>query len=287
MGVYTFNKYYVICTLLFCSVQTAYSDDIVENTPEPPLFSADSDSNMVLQITPYLWAAGLKGDISPFKHAPTLDVKKSFSDVVDDLNFGGFINVWGRRDHFVFSADVMYINTTDSAGRGPLSAFQLPGSGVVIPPGASVRAEVDSKQFMTSLQGGYRVVDTKEITFDILAGIRFWQISTDVSVKANHPAIGAHSASHGERFNWIDPLFGIRAFVPATENLSFQLQADVGGFGAGLKSTWSTLATVNYVLTDRLSTSVGYKVLDVHYDRSGHVYDVRLNGPVFGLTYRF
>lgn len=40
-------------------------------------------------------------------------------------------------------------------------------------------------------------------------------------------------------------------------------------------------------MTDRLSASAGYKVLDVDYDDGGHVYDTRLAGPVFGVTYRF
>ncbi len=59
------------------------------------------------------------------------------------------------------------------------------------------------------------------------------------------------------------------------------------GFGAGSDLTWSALATVNYVFSDHLSGSVGYKVLDVDYDHGGHVYDTRLSGPVLGMTYRF
>jgi len=35
------------------------------------------------------------------------------------------------------------------------------------------------------------------------------------------------------------------------------------------------------------SSSAGYKVLDVDYDRDGHVYKTRLSGPVAGLTWRF
>lgn len=59
------------------------------------------------QVTPYIWAAGLKGNISPFRRAPKISARKSFSDVMDDLNFGGFINVWGRHGRFVFSGDIM------------------------------------------------------------------------------------------------------------------------------------------------------------------------------------
>ena len=97
-----------------------------------------------MQVTPYLWAAGLKGDISPFRQAPSLHLDKSFSDVLEDLEFGGFINVWGRRDRFVLSGDLMYVDTSGNHASGPLPAFQIPGLGVPIPSGATVDARVDS-----------------------------------------------------------------------------------------------------------------------------------------------
>jgi hypothetical protein len=135
---------------------------------------------------------------------------------------------------------------------------------------------------MATLQGGYRVVDTPDFTLDALAGARFWHISNDVTVSA----LGV-SRTYGESFGWVDPVVGLRAFLPLTDKLSVQAQADVGGFGAGSDITWSALATINYTFTDHLSVSAGYKVLDVDYDRGGHVFDTRLSGPVLGLTLRF
>ena len=181
----------------------------------------------------------------------------------------------------------MYVDTTDNHASGPLPAFQIPGLGVPIPPGASVDAKVDTKQFTATLQGGYRVFTTPQFTLDALAGARVWRISNHVSVMASHPAIGTKSASHGENFSWIDPVVGARGYLSLTDKLSLQAQADIGGFGAGSDFTWSALATANYTLTDRLSASVGYKALDVDCDHDGHVYDARLAGPVFGVTYRF
>lgn len=104
---------------------------------------------------------------------------------------------------------------------------------------------------------------------------------------ASHPAIGTLSASHGESFGWMDPVVGLRAFLSITDRLSIQAQADIGGFGAGSDLTWSALATVNYLVDDHLSVSAGYKVLDVDYNRGGHVYETRLSGPVLGATWRF
>ncbi|MGD9806162.1 MAG: hypothetical protein AB7E81_00885 [Hyphomicrobiaceae bacterium] len=244
-------------------------------------------STTALQVTPYMWAAGLNGDISPFRRAPTLRVEKSFSDVLDDLNVGAFVNIWARRGRYVFSGDVMYVDTTDSHGTGPLGALQIPGLGVAIPPGGRVDANVDTQQFTATFQGGYRIIDTPRLTLDALAGARFWYLSNDVSVMAQVPGIGSFSAKHGESFNWIDPVIGVRTFVPLTGKLSFQAQFDIGGFGAGSDFTWSALTTVNYLLTDRFSASVGYKMLDVDYDDGGYVYDTRLSGPVMGVTYRF
>ncbi|MGN6307687.1 MAG: hypothetical protein ACTHNH_22935 [Mesorhizobium sp.] len=281
------NRYVIAVVLALGSAPVAFAADVLPGQPVEAAPLAAERPDWALQVTPYMWAAGLDGYISPFRRGPTIGIEKSFSDVMDDLNFGGFVNVWGRYDRFVFSGDMMYVNTTDSHGTGPLPALQIPGLGVPIPPGASVDARVDTKQFMATLQGGYRVVDTPQFTLDALAGVRFWHISNDVTVTASHPAIGTRAATHGESFGWADPVMGLRAFLPLTEQLSLQAQADIGGFGAGSDLTWSALATVNYAFTDHLSASVGYKVLDVDYDHDGHVYDTRLSGPVLGMTYRF
>lgn len=280
------NKSAAVLILSLCAAQSAYAEDRSDDPPAA-LTAAPETTTWTVQITPYLWAAGLKGDISPFRRAPTLEVEKSFSDVMDDLNLGGFVNIWARHGSFVFSGDVMYVDTTDKHASGPLPAFEIPSLGVPIPPGSSVDAKVDTKQFTATLQGGYRVLTTPQFTLDALAGGRVWRVSNDVSVTASHPAIGSRSASHGETFSWIDPLIGARSFVSLTEKLSLLAQADIGGFGAGSDFTWSALLTANYAWTDRLSASAGYKVLDVDYDRGGRVYDTRLSGPVLGITYRF
>jgi len=276
----------VVLPAICIALTTCATDLANAQAADHPLVATERITG-ALQATPYMWAAGLKGDLSPFRHGPTLRVEKSFSDIMDDLNFGGFVNLWARHGRFVFSGDVMYVDTSDSHGTGPLGAFQIPGLGVTIPPGAKVDADVDSQQFMATLQGGYRLLSTPTFTVDALAGARFWHISNDVTVTASIPGIGSRSASHGESFSWVDPVIGFRTFIPLSEKLSFQAQADIGGFGVGADFTWSALATVNYIYNDRLSASLGYKVLDVDYERGGHIYDVQLSGPVAGVTYRF
>lgn len=271
------RRFVILAALILVGTQAVQAADAVDDLPQQPRIAESERPDWALQITPYAWAAGLDGRISPFRQAPTIGVEKSFADVFDNLNFGGFINIWGRYDRFVISGDLMYVDTTDSRAFGPLPPLPVP-----IPPGTIIDGSVDSRQFMATLQGGYRVIETPAFTLDALLGLRVWHISNDVTVSA----LGI-TRSYGESFGWVDPVVGARAFFGFTDDLSLQAQADIGGFGAGSDFTWSALATLNYSFTDHLSVSAGYKILEVDYDRDGHVYDARLDGPVLGVTYRF
>ena len=276
--------WYVIA--FFFSVGNAHAENgevvFLNNPSEQP---SSGPKNWALQVTPYLWLAQLNGHVSPFQRGPTIRVEKSFSDIVDNLNLGGFINILGRRDRFVFSGDIMYVDTTDIHGVGPLPALSVPGVGM-IPSGGNLDAKVDTKQFTATLMGGYRIIDAPKLRFDVLAGARFWHISNSIKVTGSHGDMTG-SASYDESFGWTDPLIGFRAFIPITHQFSVQSQADIGGFGVGSDFTWSTLVTVNYALEDSFSASIGYKLLDVNYDYNGQVYDTQLRGPAIGMTYRF
>lgn len=258
---------------LFALTGSCLAADLQSAAPEE---LGPEQRDFVLQITPYLWAANLDGRVSPFRRAPTIGIEQSFSDTWDDLNFGGFVNVWGRAGRIVFSGDVMYVDTTQDR------SFSTPPLPIPIPPGTHVGVEIDSTQFTATAEVGYRVLDAGSATLDVLGGARYWNISTDVSLRA----LG-NSRSYREDFDWVDPIIGARGFIGFTDRLSVQAQADIGGVGTGSDFTWSVLATANYAFTNHLSFSGGYKVLDVVYEHDGHVFDTTLQGPVVGLTYRF
>ncbi|HRL22518.1 MAG TPA: DUF481 domain-containing protein [Alcaligenes sp.] len=228
------------------------------------------ETDSALQVTPYIWISGLKGDVSPFRRSPTVGVEKSFNDVWRDLNAGGFINVWARRERYVFSADLLYVDTTESRIKDGLPLL------------GALEGKVDNRLFMTSVQGGYRVLESERGSLDMLAGVSFWDVNTQA-----HLRTGPVSVTHKENFNWLDPMIGLRAFWHLNEQFSLQAQGSVGGFGAGSRHSHQAVFTVNYDLSERFSLAAGYKVLDVNYRRSGHVFDTRMSGPVLGLTWRF
>lgn len=241
--------------------------------PAEAEYVAPVETGWVFQVTPYAWAAGIKGDVSPFRRAPTVHIEKSFGDVLEDLNFGGFVNIWARNERFVFSGDVMYVNLSESKVIG-----RLP----IVGPTPGLSADVDTAQFSATLQAGYRLYDAPNASFDLLGGARFWHLWNKVSVNYANRSVSVKSD-----FGWIDPVIGARALVRMNDKVSFLVQGDIGGFGAGSDFTWQALATVNYSFNDKFTASAGYKALSVDYEKNGHVFDTTLSGPVFGVTYRF
>ncbi|WP_084649894.1 hypothetical protein [Stappia stellulata] len=230
----------------------------------------ESAPKAVFQVTPYAWASGLAGDVSPFRRVPTVRVEKAFADIFEQLEVAGFVNLYGRYGRWVLSADVMYVNLTDSETFGPLPYI------------GATDARFNTAQFSATLAGGYRAVDTGRFTFDVLGGFRHWHLWNKLEVSAAGRQFTVKSD-----YGWTDPLVGARAHVHLTDAFSVLAQGDIGGFGVGADSTWQLLVTANYKMSERLALSVGYKALSVDYDADGHVFQSTLSGPVAGLTLRF
>lgn len=224
---------------------------------------AQDSGDWVWQVTPYVWATGIDGEITPFTGAPTLSIDSSFSDVLEDLDGAFFLSGYARRDRLVLLGDFSY------------SASSRDG---LVPPGAPASGEL--KQTSLTLAAGYRVVEEDGLALDLLGGLRHWRIKGSVDV----PLAGV-SVSPSSSFT--DPIIALRANFRIAPQWSGILYADVGGFGVGSESTSQLVATVNYQARDNFFVSGGYRVLNVDYRDGGTTIDATMSGPIFGATWRF
>lgn len=215
------------------------------------------------QITPYVWAAGFGGDITPFSGAPTLSFDKGFSDVLDDLDRAFFLSGYARRDLLVVMGDLSW-SSSSKEGRLPNG---LPASGKLT-------------QRSLTLLAGWRAVENGDFTLDLLGGARAWSIKSNITL-----AGGLVQASPGKDF--VDPILAARANIAIAPQWSAVVYADFGGFGVGSENTSQILATVNYEVNDNLWLSLGYRQLNVDYRSGGTAVDVSMGGPLVGATWRF
>lgn len=220
-----------------------------------------------VQVTPYLWAAGLDGRVRPDARLPTLKASQSFGEILEDLDAGLFLNALALRDRLVVMGDLSWVATSRKGG--------FEGTGI------GGRAEVT--QLTLGLAAGYRVVQEEGVSLDLLAGLRAWRLDA----KAELRVAGAPFAGASTRMDWVDPLVALRLRVELAPRLSLLALGDVGGFGLGARGTYHGTAVLNYRLADRAWVSAGYRHLMVDRREGGRVADLTLAGPVLGLTWQF
>lgn len=240
--------------MLMVAVPAAAQDSLRGSAPE---------GEWTGQVTPYLWGSGLGGTLTPFTGAPTVRIDKSFSEVLEDSDGAFFLSAFARRDRLVLMGDFSYA-ASSKQGR--------------IPPG--LPAEGRLRQTSLTLAAGWRVHEDERVAFDLLGGLRHWDVSAAVAV----PLAGV-SRSPGDSFT--DPLLAARVNVSLAPRWSVIGYADVGGFGAGSDSTQQWLVVANYAATDAWVFSAGLRALSVDYREGGTRVDARLAGPLVGASWRF
>ncbi|MGQ0567247.1 MAG: hypothetical protein ACT4OK_19580 [Gemmobacter sp.] len=230
-----------------------------------PLTAAAQDREVLL--TGYLFASAIDGRASVTSGLPPANIDLSFSDVLDDLDFGVMSAVEVRRGKWGFMGDLMYSKVSPS------------GTVPVVP---ALSAGLTQRTLTLQANALYRVHQDANVTVDLGAGLRYWNVDNAGSV-----AIGAASASFADSASWVDPVIIARMNARLGGAWSMTLAGDFGGFGVGSDETWQLLGTVNWHKSDRVAFRAGYRVLSVDYEDDGFVYDIRMSGPVVGVTFRF
>ncbi|MCL7714925.1 hypothetical protein [Stenotrophomonas mori] len=214
------------------------------------------------QLTPYVWMAGLDGQVRPFSGAPLVDVDRPFSKLLNDLDAAAFVTGTARRDRFVLQADFSHASVSSSG---------------TLPIGLPARAKV--RQTSLTVTGGYNWTPTAAASVDLMGGLRNWDIKATVEVPG---LVKAHSNS-----SFTDPIVAARWRQSLAPRWSTLVYGDTGGFGVGSRSTWQLLGAVNYAALDNLHLSLGYRHLSVDYRDGGRRLDFSQGGPMLGVTWLF
>lgn len=216
------------------------------------------------QVTPYVWGAGLSGDVRPLAGGPTLEVEETVFEVLDDLEGAFFLSGLAIRGDIVLIGDLSWSSS---------SRTESPGAG--LPP---VRGSVD--MLFVTLAGGKRIQTQADQTIDLLAGVRVWDIDADAAALGT-PFTASRSVS------LTDPIIGVRINRQHTNGFSTIAYGDIGGLGIGSDFTAQIALTVNYPVTDSAYVSGGYRYVHLDYEERGALLDIRLSGPLLGFTWRF
>lgn len=235
-------------------------------------FMVDLESEPVerewrFRFTPYLWAAGIAGDFSQFG-LPEVEVNESFSEVLENLDFGAMASFEAWRGRYGLLADVMHVRVSgEGSVKGPLP--------IAIPVSAS------STSTTAMLAGQFRWLEHEDGYLDVLGGIRFWSLDSRIRVGA------PLNASRGERASWSDPIIGVKGFYRLSDSIFLTGWALAGGYVGNAEPIIDLMAGVGYKLNERAALILAYRHLTVDYREGSFLYDAVQHGFGLGLDLRF
>lgn len=227
------------------------------------------EAGSALEVAAYLWASGFGGTIRPSPGAPTVRISRSFGEPLEDLDAAVFASGLARRGRLVAVADASHA----SSARAGLVPTPIPGL-----PAAPAEGQLRQTSLMLLL--GLRPVARRDVSIDLLGGLRTFWIRTAVEV----PALGVQRSPTA---SLTQPILAARINAQVAGGLSILAYGDVGGLGVGSELTTQAVAMVNTRLLPRTWLSLGYRYLMVDEDGQRLRADVHLAGPLLGVTLAF
>jgi opacity protein-like surface antigen len=207
---------------------------------------------------------------------PTTHVDLSFSDIVQNLDFGYMGTLEARKERWIIFTDLMYMRVSGDAsvtGPGPTG------------PAVTVGADATVKQTMFSAALGYRVLDGAT-SLDLFGGARYNKIDVDADISGSLFGLSARVNRSGDK-SWWDPYAAFRLTHRIDDKWSLVAYADAGGFGVGSDLTWQALFGANYAFSKTVTAKFGFRILKVDYDSGGFLYDMKNQGLVVGVGMKF
>ncbi|MBB4042128.1 hypothetical protein GGR34_003813 [Microvirga flocculans] len=249
------------------------------------------------RFTPYGWLISLNG--TQTVRGRSESVNASFLDVLEQSD--SLVALMGdaelRNGPFALFGDVVW--TKIGLDRSTVRSRALaPGvSGTV---GAALSLDVE----MAIVEAGaaYEVARLGPLAFDVLAGMRYWHQSADLSLgiaagvqTADLAIAGARAIARSGSVDWLDPLVGARIRYAVAPGQELFLRGDIGGFGAGSDFSWQAFGGYGFDFGTyngiTFSGVIGYRALSVDYaqgeGRRRYEFDMLQHGPVLGISARF
>ena len=261
--------------ILTASTITVRADESRKSSPSP------NPNSWQFEATAYLHASKITGDAGVRTVDAEIDV--SFSDILENLDFGAMGYLAGRNEKWSFVVDALYMKLSDE------NSF---AASTVIPASASL--EVVLEQTMVEGFVGRRIltgrIDNTPYRVDVMGGFRYNRISGELDATASILGLTT-SASRSRTIDWVDPIIGLRGEIWPTGKLKLFSWFDYGGFGVGADSTWQALIGGSYYFENGLSLILGYRAFAFDYEEGSGTNRIKLDltysGPMIGLGYRF
>ena len=223
-----------------------------------------SDAGLHVDISPYLWFSGMYGTVGVRNQEAS--VHAGFGDIFNYLNMGLMGAAEVRYNRVIMPVDFIWMKLSDDKA---------------LPFGQqATSAKAKMTETLLTPKIGYRIADGKRVKVDALFGVRYWHLSTDLTLQRNQ-VLGKFSDSG----NWVDAIAGGRITASLTPKAFVTIVGDAGGGSA--RSDYQVGGFLGYRISRKCVLQAGYRYLSVDYrpnSKNNFVYDLNVPGLLVGAT---
>ena len=223
------------------------------------------DAGWTYRATLYGWVPKMTTTVDT--RFGTIEGNQGKSDVLSALDMAFMGTFAAQNGNLGFAADLLYADLSNSQE----TPFPLYGDATV---GVTLRA--------LSGYALYRVSGASNVTFDVGAGFRTFDLDVQADLSAG--ILPAASQNYSEA--WTDPLLAARVNVPLNENWFLSGFADFGGIGPD-QQTHQVYAGVGYNFNQNWSTQAGYRFMSLSHPVSEGALTIDLSGFLAAVSYSF
>lgn len=213
------------------------------------------------KVTPYLWGAGINGDIGTPTLALPVDV--TFLDALKDLDFTFCTAVEANLGPWSFLLDGGYVSLSEDDVSTPIGTV-----------------EADYEQWLLQGTAFYQIYAEKQTLVDAGAGLRLFSSDTTINVPTGRADLNPSDT-------WTDLVLAARVQQTFMDGFYGTAYADLGGFGLASDLTWQIMIGAGYELTEQVAVVAFYRYLDYDYSADGFEYDAADDGFGIGLEFNF
>ena len=224
-------------------------------------------------LTPYLWFAGLKGDVATVPPLPPAPIDVSSSDALSDTEASLMLNFEAMKNRHGLFLGLVYSDVRSDEEA--------------IPPPIDLMMRATSKTTLLTGAYQYEFYRSESSVLDVLAGARYWEVNTRLQFSGGLGALEGAQITHKE--SWVDPVVGVKGVTRfgSADRVYVAGGAAMGGFGVGSDFFYDLNLNLGYQWNKSIGTAIGYRYYDVDYEKDDFLYDVKQQGWLVSLTWAF
>lgn len=217
------------------------------------------------EVTPYLWAPGIKGTLG-LDSGLAQSADFTSSDVVSNLKSGGMISAEAHKGRWGVMGDVV--------------SATLQKTGAIPTDGGAVGDKITLQQTILTGVATYTVANTKDAYVDALLGARAIYATATLNLDGYGTASKTTST--------VDPIVGAKGRYRIADSTWYvPFYGDIGSGGGTTNLTWQAMAGIGKTFSQLIDASLTYRALYYDMKDGGVLQKTTMLGPQVAVTFKF